>query len=92
MKNRTIKSDFGNFSRSKIDKIKSSENGIKVSSRIFSTADQKPMIAPPEHVWDRIEKILDKQDNVRKHADAIIATSFGFNTSDVQSNNSYSPH
>lgn len=91
MKNRTIKSDVSNFSNSEIDKISNSKKNIKSNSRTLNTY-QKPMIAPPDHVWDRIEKILDKQDSVRKHADDIIAASFGYNTSDPTVSNLYLKH
>ena len=31
---------------------------------------------PPAHVWDKIERILDEQDNRKKMADTMITSSF----------------
>ncbi len=36
----------------------------------------KELVIPPPYVWDRIEKILDEQDNARKHAEKLISDTF----------------
>ena len=37
------------------------------------------IVVPPARVWNRIEKILDEQDDRRKEASKIIASSFRVN-------------
>jgi hypothetical protein len=42
----------------------------------FNTRMTHQLTIPPAHVWDKIERILDEQDNRKKIADTIITTSF----------------
>lgn len=36
----------------------------------------RQLTIPPPHVWDRIEKILDEQDQARKDTDKLITDTF----------------
>ena len=60
-----------------------SENGngklqgkTNFSSIAVNTTMTEQLITPPARVWDRIEKILDEQDNRRRNANELIASSF----------------
>ncbi|MDQ6814337.1 MAG: hypothetical protein M3040_11410 [Bacteroidota bacterium] len=47
------------------------------SKAVKSTMTTEQLITPPARVWDNIEKILDEQDNRRRNANDVIASSFG---------------
>lgn len=46
------------------------------SSKAVKTTMTEQLIVPPARVWDKIEQILDEQDNRRNTANQIIASSF----------------
>jgi hypothetical protein len=50
---------------------------INFSSKAVNSTMTEQLITPPARVWDRIEKILDEQDNMRSNTNDVIAASFG---------------
>jgi hypothetical protein len=50
---------------------------IKSSSKTSNPTMTEQLIAPPARVWDKIEKILDEQDNRQESANKIIASCLG---------------
>ena len=36
----------------------------------------RQLTVPPAHIWDRIEKILDEQDEAKKQTDKLLADTF----------------
>ena len=62
-KRRTSAFDAGTAGAANADKHVSSKNQI-LSSSTYPTMTDK-FVAPPPHVWARIEKILDEQDKAK---------------------------
>ena len=51
-------------------------NASGLPPKTVKTTMNERIVMPPAHVWDKIEKILDQQDDRRKEADKIITASF----------------
>ena len=77
MKNSSLKKSIldANLSLEKaaIDPLQCNSNS---SLKAVKTNMNQHTVAPPSHVWDKIEKILDEQEDRRKQANEIIAASF----------------
>ena len=79
MKSCTSKSNFSNNSdASGKDRSRKFQKNIKVSAKAAKSMTEEIAI-PPARVWDKIEKILDEQDDRIKSANIIIASSFSCN-------------
>jgi hypothetical protein len=81
MKNSTSKS---NFQENSLRLEKESFEKLQKKANFFPQAVTSTMteqlIIPPARVWDKIEKILDEQDNRKSNANKLIASSFGRDT------------
>ena len=79
MKNSAIKTNFHRISvAAEKDGLENEQNKANFSSKAVKTMPEQ-LITPPARVWDKIQAILDEQDNRRKSADDLIKTSFGVN-------------
>jgi|GEM_PF-6215327 len=67
--------------------IEANEN-LNTSSKAVENIMTEQLVIPPSRVWDKIEQILDQQDNRRNSADKIIADSFR-STNSVSTHKSY---
>ncbi len=82
MKSRPSKTNYqGISSVMEKDTLKKTKKKSKLCTKAVKTMAQQ-LIKPPARVWDKIQAILDEQDNRRNTADNIIASSFGLNTTD----------
>jgi len=80
MKNSASKSNFRiDTSRSERVNIENIQKQTNLSAKAVKTMPEQ-LIIPPARVWEKIEAILNEQDNMRKKANKMIATSFGLNT------------
>lgn len=89
MKDRSLKSNFHDISSTERDTLENLQEKTNFSSKAVNTTMPEQLIAPPARVWDKIEKILDEQDNRRKNANNLIATSFGLDSPNVKRKNVY---
>ncbi|MCW3107754.1 MAG: hypothetical protein JWQ09_2260 [Segetibacter sp.] len=81
MKDSSLKSNFQDISSStERDTLENLQKKTNFSSKAVNNTMPEQLIIPPARVWDKIEKILDEQDNRRKNANHLIATSFGLNS------------
>ncbi len=80
MKSCPSKSDFSNNSDycGKI-RLKKFQKNTKVSSKAAKSIMTEELAIPPARVWDKIEKILNEQDDRIRSANNIIASSFSCN-------------
>ena len=82
MKNISPKSNFHDISSDEEkESFENLQEKTKLSSKAVKSTMTEQLITPPARVWDKIEKILDEQDNRRNNANNIIASSFGRNRS-----------
>lgn len=82
MKNSTVNNNLHNISfRRERGTDDDSNCKINISSKAVKTMPEQ-LITPPARVWEKIQAILDEQDNRRKSADKVIETSLGLNFSD----------
>ena len=79
MKNNSSKPNFGDISCDSRDAVKTTQKKSHISTKAVKTMAQQP-IKPPARVWDKIQAILDEQDNRRNEGEALIASSFGVTT------------
>jgi phosphorylcholine metabolism protein LicD len=80
MKSCTPKSNFSNHSDSSgKDRLRKVHKNTKVSAKAAKSIMTEELAIPPARVWDKIEKILDEQDDRIKSANLIIASSFSCN-------------
>lgn len=77
MKNSSVKRSFHRFSS--LNASGEANENINNSSKQGNSIMTEQLTIPPAHVWDKIEQILDEQDNRRKEASKIIASSFKMN-------------
>ncbi len=76
MKNNALKTGLSAISTD-FKSIKSTpRETLNFSPKAINTMMTEQIVMPPARVWDRIEKILDDQDNRRNNADALISSSF----------------
>ncbi|MCW3111644.1 MAG: hypothetical protein JWR18_40 [Segetibacter sp.] len=73
MKNSPSKSNFNNNSSNNQERL---EKETRFSSKAVKSTMTEQLTIPPARVWDKIEKILDEQDNRRNSANNMIASSF----------------
>src|SRR5438128_2217084 len=89
MKNSTIESDFNNISsKPERDIVESKQKKPNFSSK-HANAMPEQFITPPARVWDKIQAILDEQDNRRKSGENLINTSFGVTLHSTKRKNVY---
>lgn len=81
MKNNPSKPNFRDISCDSRDTVKTTQKKTYFSTKAVKTMAQQP-IKPPARVWDKIQAILDEQDNRRNDGENIIASSFGITKSD----------
>lgn len=79
MKNSRLKSNFRVNSSTERVAAENIQNNTNTSFKAVKTMSEQ-LVIPPTRVWNKIEAILDEQDNIRKKANELIATSFGINT------------
>ena len=77
MKNCTPENNFHENSLNVEEHLENLQNKINFLSKAVKSTMTEQLIVPPARVWDKIEKILDEQDNRRNNANTIIASSFG---------------
>lgn len=79
MKNRTSKSNFHDTSSNLEKKSLDLQKKTNFSTNPVKSTMTEQLIIPPARVWDKIEKILDEQDDRRNDANKLIASSFRSN-------------
>ncbi len=80
MKNSSPKSSFrGIASKIELNTLEDIRQKPNFHSKACKKTMTNQLIAPPARVWEKIEKILDEQDNRVKNANALIASSFDRN-------------
>lgn len=57
--------------------VESIQRKVNFSPKTVASTIPDQLIVPPASVWDKIEKILDEQDNRRDEANEIISNSLG---------------
>jgi hypothetical protein len=77
MKNCTLKSNVqNNFDFSQKESLKKPPKKTKTSSKAAKSTMTEQLAIPPARVWDKIEKILDEQDDRIKKANTLIDSCF----------------
>ena len=75
MKSNKFKISF-NKSSNKEKQLEELQKKTNFSSKAVKSTMTEQLIVPPARVWDKIEKILDEQDERRNTADKLITSSF----------------
>lgn len=84
MKNSTINNASNDISSTyERDNLENKQEKSNFSSKAVKTMTEQ-LIAPPARVWDKIQAILDEQDNRRKSGESLIQTSFGVHLTDAK--------
>jgi hypothetical protein len=77
MKNSSSKNSFHNIHSTKEKNILESQTETTHSSRKAVEKNMtEQLIAPPARVWEKIERILDQQDERRNQANEILSATF----------------
>ncbi len=77
MKNSSIKKNYQNFHSAAEKKILDNVHGnINISPKAVKPIMTEELVVPPARVWNKIEKILDQQEERRNYANHLIAASF----------------
>lgn len=76
MKNITSKITFPDNTLNSEERLEKLPKKTSFSSKAVNSIMTDQLTIPPARVWDKIEKILDEQDNRRNSANNIIASSF----------------
>jgi hypothetical protein len=84
MKNRPPKTGSQSISSAfETVNVKTTQKKTKIFTKAVKTMAHHP-VKPPSRVWEKIQAILDEQDNRRNDADQIIASSFGLNAPELK--------
>ena len=84
MKNSTSKGNFHNVSSgSERDILENKQKKTNFSPKAVNTMPEQ-LITPPARVWDKIQAILDEQDNRRKSGESLIKSSLDFNVDEIK--------
>ena len=73
----SISSAFGTVN------VKTTPNKTKICTKVVKTMPHHP-IKPPSRVWEKIQEILDEQENRRNDSNQLIVGSFGLGNFDVR--------
>lgn len=77
MKNSSVKKNYPNFRSTAGKKVSDNVHGnINISSKAIKPIMTEHIVIPPARVWNKIEKILDEQEERRNYANHLIAASF----------------
>lgn len=61
------------------ESLQKKQKRANTSSEAANSTMTEQLVIPPARVWDKIERILDEQDNRMKNANNLIASSFSSN-------------
>ena len=76
MKNNSKNDDFNNSPENRRSTMKKVDATTNLNSKAITKVMTEQLIAPPSHIWDRIESVLDEQDSRRETGSNIIASTF----------------
>jgi hypothetical protein len=84
MKNRPPMTHFQGIC-SEFEKValKNQQKKSKQGTKAVKNMPQQ-LVKPPTRVWDKIQAILDEQDNRRNNTDKLIASSFDCNSAELK--------
>ena len=82
MKNNPTEPNYQGFPFFNQNDFEDNNKTPKLSRKAVKELMTKQRIAPPAHVWDKIEQVLDQQDLRKGEANKIIASTFSNKQSD----------